>query len=78
MQEINIFRIMVFGPGSLYLDYLKKNLHSVEIMLIKLSFGQNTKQKGTALNSFTIVKRFTIKVAKDYTTFIRGTYIFVL
>ena len=47
-------------------------------MLAKLSFGQNRKQKGTALNSFTIVKIFKIKLAKNYAMLIHGTYIFIL
>ena len=76
MQEINILHLTIFEPA--YLDYLKKNIQSVEIMLVKLSFGQNTKQKGTVLNSFIIVKRFTINLAKNYTMFIHGTYIFIL
>ena len=79
MKQINIFAshgiwtsIMVFGKPE------KKNLHCVEIMLVKLSFGQIKKQKGTALNSFTIVKIFTIKLSKNSTTFIHGFYIFIL
>ena len=47
-------------------------------MLVKLSFEQIKKQKGTALNSFTIVKIFTIKLSKNYTTFINGFYIYIL
>ena len=65
MKQINILHLT-----------LKKNLHCVEIMLVKLSFGQIKKQKGTALNSFTIVKIFTIKLSKNYTTFIHDFYIF--
>ena len=67
MKQINILHLTV-----------KKNLHCVEIMLVKLSFGQIKKQKGTALNSFTIVKIFTIKLSKNSTTFIHGFYIFIL
>lgn len=62
---------MVFG-------LLLKKLNSMEVILVKFSLGQNMKEKETVLISFTIVERFTIELAKNYTTFIHGKYIFIL
>lgn len=50
----------------------------MEVILVKFSLGQNMKEKETVLISFTIVERFTIELAKNYTTFIHGKYIFIL